>query len=207
MRGGCCLKMRGDADWRDPRGYDRLAGIDRAGVMWEWLRRDPDYIAWHVRASAATRGRDPRATADRWGLYFRRAADHRCARCDNHLGRGIRSHHATSRRRAGGGVRSRRRARSGRSLRLDDHRRRAGRPRACRFVGRLAAHPARRRCGKPRGRLAGRTALRYPRPGIGPDEGPAAAALPVSVSPSPLRTDIVRARPWHPKVDHVAAGI
>ncbi|WP_406693891.1 transcriptional regulator domain-containing protein [Sphingomonas cannabina] len=40
--------------------------------MWEWLRRDPDYIAWHARASVATRGvsgigPDP----SRWGLHFR----------------------------------------------------------------------------------------------------------------------------------------
>ncbi|WP_374414940.1 transcriptional regulator domain-containing protein [Novosphingobium colocasiae] len=54
--------------WHENTAYARLHGIDRAGLMWEWLRRDPDYIAWHARASSATRGRaDPRA----WGLHFR----------------------------------------------------------------------------------------------------------------------------------------
>ncbi|MFC3698829.1 transcriptional regulator domain-containing protein [Sphingobium xenophagum] len=54
--------------WRESTAYARLRGIDRAGIMWEWLRRDPDYIAWHARASSVTRGRvDPRA----WGLHFR----------------------------------------------------------------------------------------------------------------------------------------
>ena len=54
--------------WRESTAYARLRGIDRAGIMWEWLRRNPDYIAWHARASSGTRGRvDPRA----WGLHFR----------------------------------------------------------------------------------------------------------------------------------------
>jgi hypothetical protein len=37
--------------------------------MWEWLRRDPDYIAWHAGASATTRAC---GTPSRWGLHFRR---------------------------------------------------------------------------------------------------------------------------------------
>ncbi|WP_405053303.1 transcriptional regulator domain-containing protein [Sphingomonas sp. BE137] len=51
--------------------------------MWEWLRRDPDYIAWHVRASTATRGvsRDPL----QWGLHFRGESEPRCARGPDHL--------------------------------------------------------------------------------------------------------------------------
>ena len=54
--------------WRESTAYARLRGIDRAGIMWEWLRRDPDYIAWHARASSVTRGNpDSRA----WGLHFR----------------------------------------------------------------------------------------------------------------------------------------
>ena len=32
-------------DWLDPRPYEALNGIDRAGLMWEWLRRDPAYCA------------------------------------------------------------------------------------------------------------------------------------------------------------------
>ena len=60
------------ADWRSRTCYARLAGIDRAGLMWEWLRRDPDYIAWQARASTATRGAAP-AHYDpvQWGLHFR----------------------------------------------------------------------------------------------------------------------------------------
>ncbi|WP_443020080.1 transcriptional regulator domain-containing protein [Sphingobium sp. Cam5-1] len=54
--------------WRESTAYARLRGIDRAGLMWEWLRRDPDYIAWYAQASSITRGSaDPRV----WGLHFR----------------------------------------------------------------------------------------------------------------------------------------
>ena len=62
-------------DWRDAAGYARLRGIDRAGLMWEWVRRDPDYIAWHVRASSVTRGVRPEPLA--WGLHFRRESEPR----------------------------------------------------------------------------------------------------------------------------------
>lgn len=49
-----------------------LLGIDRAGLMWEWLRRDPDYIAWYARASAVTRGSGDDGTCDpaTWGCTF-----------------------------------------------------------------------------------------------------------------------------------------
>jgi hypothetical protein len=45
-----------------------LRGIDRAGLMWEWLRRDPGYVGWYTQASTATLG-----TGDAlpWGLHFR----------------------------------------------------------------------------------------------------------------------------------------
>lgn len=54
------------SDWRDPVHYRYLRGADRAGLMWEWLRRDPDYIAWFTSASGATRG-----CPETWGLHFR----------------------------------------------------------------------------------------------------------------------------------------
>lgn len=54
-------------DWGDDETYVRLTRVDRAGLMWEWLRRDSSYIAWYARASVATRGND----ALRWGLHFR----------------------------------------------------------------------------------------------------------------------------------------
>ncbi|WDF71341.1 transcriptional regulator domain-containing protein [Novosphingobium sp. KACC 22771] len=54
--------------WRNASAYHALRGIDRAGLMWEWLRRDEDYIAWHAEASSVTRAAD---TSVRWGLHFR----------------------------------------------------------------------------------------------------------------------------------------
>ncbi|CAN5173120.1 hypothetical protein BH10PSE12_BH10PSE12_37760 [soil metagenome] len=46
--------------------------MDRAGIMWEWLRRDPAYINWYKIASLA-----PRASASPsiWGLQFAEAPD------------------------------------------------------------------------------------------------------------------------------------
>lgn len=38
--------------WRDAERYSRLRGIDRAGLMWEWLRRDPSHIAWYAGVAA-----------------------------------------------------------------------------------------------------------------------------------------------------------
>jgi hypothetical protein len=53
--------------WRNGSAYDALRRIDRAGLMWEWLRRDEDYIAWYARASAATRATE---APSRWGCTF-----------------------------------------------------------------------------------------------------------------------------------------
>lgn len=69
-------RQRVHAHWRDGARYARLHGIDRAGLMWEWLRRDPDYIAWYTQASRATRGaagsdRSPLPDPAKWGLHFR----------------------------------------------------------------------------------------------------------------------------------------
>lgn len=84
------------SDWRSDARYAALAGIDRAGLMWEWLRRDPDYVAWFVRASSATRGArlDPAADPLQWGLHFRRTSDSKCARSTDHLARGPGSRNA-----------------------------------------------------------------------------------------------------------------
>ena len=43
-------------DGADRAAYLYLSELDRAGLMWEWLRRDPAYIGWYVRASRATAG-------------------------------------------------------------------------------------------------------------------------------------------------------
>ncbi|WP_431869570.1 transcriptional regulator domain-containing protein [Allosphingosinicella sp.] len=68
------MPRTGIPDWRAERAYDELRGIDRHGLMWEWLRRDEAYVAWQVRASTATRGAGLAAPADphQWGLHFRR---------------------------------------------------------------------------------------------------------------------------------------
>ncbi|WP_442947364.1 transcriptional regulator domain-containing protein [Novosphingobium sp.] len=55
--------------WKDDSAYAYLLGADRAGLMWEWLRRDAGYLDWHARASAVTGGKCPDPAA--WGLHFR----------------------------------------------------------------------------------------------------------------------------------------
>ncbi|WP_068087208.1 transcriptional regulator domain-containing protein [Novosphingobium rosa] len=66
MKLGAGGTLRGS--WRDDAFYRSLRGLDRAGLMWEWLRRDRDYIAWYAAASAATRATGTPAC---WGLHFR----------------------------------------------------------------------------------------------------------------------------------------
>ena len=43
MSGSGDSAPRSIANWLDPAPYEALTGIDRAGLMWEWLRRDPKY--------------------------------------------------------------------------------------------------------------------------------------------------------------------
>ncbi|WP_371836691.1 transcriptional regulator domain-containing protein [Sphingomonas koreensis] len=88
-------------DWRDPAPYRRLRGIDRAGLLWEWLRRDPAYIAWYTSASRATRDRGGKADPLIWGLYFRRGPRPRLSRSLPDLGRQHRSEHSAHERAAG----------------------------------------------------------------------------------------------------------
>ncbi|MGK6321363.1 transcriptional regulator domain-containing protein [Sphingomonas sp. DT-204] len=64
-------------DWRNERGYRRLLDIDRAGIMWEWLRRDPRYVSWYARTSATDAPSSelhPDNDPIQWGLHFRRAS-------------------------------------------------------------------------------------------------------------------------------------
>lgn len=102
--------MRKEA-WRDGRNYARLLDVDRSGLMWEWLRRDPDYIAWYVRASTATGGvqaainpmiDDPH----QWGIHFRRESGGRGPGGPDHLACRFRSRHTSGRHRTGEPVRS-----------------------------------------------------------------------------------------------------
>jgi hypothetical protein len=95
--------MSGEADWRDASGYRRLSGIDRAGLMWEWLRRDPGYVAWHARASMVTCGTDANMTPDAlsWGLHFRGKSRNRRSPGAADLACRFRSRHDLGRGRAG----------------------------------------------------------------------------------------------------------
>lgn len=52
-------------DWHNPAPYTALVGIDRAGLMWEWLRRDPAY-----RSGFAEHGHSA-GFAKQWALCFR----------------------------------------------------------------------------------------------------------------------------------------
>ncbi len=58
-------------NWRDPAIYRELARLDRAALMWEWLRRDPAYVRWYACASEATRGGQSGEVTRKWGLHFR----------------------------------------------------------------------------------------------------------------------------------------
>lgn len=68
-------------DWQNPHAYQALAQMDRAGLMWEWLRRDPAYRAVSGSvppvAAEAVDGIEviklsKPSRALRWGLHFRR---------------------------------------------------------------------------------------------------------------------------------------
>lgn len=66
-------------DWHDAAPYARLVTLDRAGMAWEWLRRDPAYRLFHAESSSEHRGGEdgavvralPQVPSARWGLLFR----------------------------------------------------------------------------------------------------------------------------------------
>jgi len=64
-------------NWRSGVPYCALEGIDRAGLAWEWLRRDPGYVAfWHGFEGTSAPGTlvlplQADAFARQWGLHFR----------------------------------------------------------------------------------------------------------------------------------------
>ena len=60
--------MSGLPDGASSADYAYLHDSDRAGLMWEWLRRDAAYVSWYVRASAVTCGDPP--VALRWRLLL-----------------------------------------------------------------------------------------------------------------------------------------
>lgn len=61
------------SNWRDPEYYAELRDVNAAGFAWEFLRRNPDYVA---EASAILRMGDVAPStlsqfSQRWGLSFR----------------------------------------------------------------------------------------------------------------------------------------
>lgn len=74
----------GRPDWRNDAPYRALAGIDRAGLAWEWLRRDPGYAAMSARLRRVGVGLashlEMEADARAFGLCFRRGGQQACAR-------------------------------------------------------------------------------------------------------------------------------
>src|SRR5580658_9066733 len=64
-------------DWRSPNAGDALRDLDRAGLAWEFLRRNPEYREDYRRAlervaiGALTEEAAMAAISRRWGLSFR----------------------------------------------------------------------------------------------------------------------------------------
>ena len=70
------------ADWADPKGYDVLAGLDRAGWAWEWLKRNRAFAGRPPKSAPSlppSPDVQPRVVSirdakpfERWGVFFRR---------------------------------------------------------------------------------------------------------------------------------------
>jgi len=68
-------------DWQNPHAYASIEDIDRAGLAWEFVRRDPAYSALVAGDLARTCNfvggpmliPEAEDVADPWGLSFRRA--------------------------------------------------------------------------------------------------------------------------------------
>ena len=67
-------------NWHDPAAYQYLAQMDRAGLMWEWLRRDAAYrslsgsiapISFEYLDGLRLIKLPAISSALRWGLHFR----------------------------------------------------------------------------------------------------------------------------------------
>lgn len=57
-------------DWRILSDYDYLNQLDRAGLAWEFLRRNPEYRKDFAKIIDVT-SPDAMVIAERWGLCFR----------------------------------------------------------------------------------------------------------------------------------------
>lgn len=61
-----------DRDWRSGAAYDALDEVSLKGLAWEYLRRNPDYVADYERlAGAAGDGATSIEVLKPWGLRFR----------------------------------------------------------------------------------------------------------------------------------------
>jgi hypothetical protein len=63
-------------DWRSPEAADALKDLDRSGVAWEFLRRDPEYcehyasVVQRMDSGAISRETALGELSDRWGCMF-----------------------------------------------------------------------------------------------------------------------------------------
>ena len=65
--------MSGKPDWRSSSTAEALNQLDRAGLAWEFLRRNPEYQGDYGNLPPHAEETDPAtiATGVRWGLCFR----------------------------------------------------------------------------------------------------------------------------------------
>ena len=62
-----------DRDWRSGAAYDALDDVSLKGLAWEYLRRNPDYVADYERLDGAAGNRETSVEVLKpWGLRFRR---------------------------------------------------------------------------------------------------------------------------------------
>ena len=63
-------------DWRSPESADVPKDLDRAGVAWEFLRRDPEYrehyasVGQRMDSGAISQETALSELSDRWGCMF-----------------------------------------------------------------------------------------------------------------------------------------
>ena len=94
MSGSGDSAPRSAANWLDPAPYKELTSVDRAGLMWEWLRRNPEYRA----ASGQTKPNVPDihnvikilrtfdvGLINPWGLHFCRGGRYRRKLCGDYV--------------------------------------------------------------------------------------------------------------------------
>lgn len=77
-------------DWRSGRGYEDVAAGGRRGLAWEFLRRNPDYIA-DVGDGSDGGSSEKDERVEPWGLRFRGRPFARLAICQCLLAAGGRS--------------------------------------------------------------------------------------------------------------------